>query len=308
MADRLPPLNALRAFEAAARLGSFAKAAEELHVTAAAVSHQVKQLEDSLGVHLFRRLPRGLVASEAAVAAQPLLADAFRTMGDAVERMRSRQMAGRLTITVSPAFAVWLIPLLEGFRERYPDIDLLLDATDQLVDLRRDRKDIGIRYGQGSYPGLFSERISVEREEFPVCSPLLLEGAHPLRTPEDLRHHRLLHVEWWGDSEQERWPGWKMWLKAAGVEDVDWRKGLKFTNASLAIQAAREGHGVALGSSLTVAHDLRAGRLVRPFELAIGMPDTFGYYLVCLEGEETRPKIAAFRDWVKQDLSAQLAG
>jgi len=297
----LPPLTSLRAFEAAARHESFAQAADELHVTPAAVSHQVKALESYLGIELFHRKARGLTVTEAGRSAQPLLREGFEQLGEAVLRMRSVQDELRLTVSVGTSFAsMWLVPHLEAFRRRHPDIDVLVDATDETVDLRKRDADIAIRYGGGVYPGLHADHI-VGEAEFPVCSPDLLKGEHPLRTPDDLRYHTLLHDLWWEEEEANLWPSWTSWLRAAGVEGIDATKGPRFSQASLAIQAAVEGHGVALSSMVLAGGELEEGWLVRPFELHIGDPDSFGYYLVTAEGRIKEPKIEAFRTWLLEE-------
>ena len=301
MSINLPPLTSLRAFEAAARHESFAQAADELHVTQAAVSHQVKALESFLGIELFHRKARGLTVTEAGRSAQPLLREGFEQLGEAVLRMRSVKDELRLTVSVGTSFAsMWLVPHLEGFRRRHPDIDVLVDATDDTVDLRKRDADIGIRYGGGKYPGLHADHI-VGEAEFPICSPALLEGPHPLRTPDDLRHHTLLHDLWWEEEEADLWPSWTSWLRAAGVEGIDASKGPRFSQAALAIQATVEGHGVALSSMVLAGGELAEGWLVRPFELHIGDPDSFGYYLVTATERINEPKIAAFRTWLLEE-------
>ncbi len=294
MARKLPPLNALRAFEAAARHLSVSRAAEELNVTPAAVSHQVKALEDHLGVPLFRRLNRAVMLTDAGQLFLPGLRDGFDRLADAVDRARAECETGTLKLSVGPSFAArWLVPRLERFRAGHPDIDVRIDATDRLVDLARGEADLAIRYGPGGYPGLRVDQLLTE-EVFPVCDPRLCEGASPLRQPDDLRHHTLLHVHW--DTGDETWPDWRMWLLAAGVEGVAVTRGPRFSMESLAAQAAVAGHGVALLSSAIVADDLAAGRLCKPFTLSL--PMSFAYYVVSTEAAVEQPKVAAFRDWV----------
>jgi LysR family glycine cleavage system transcriptional activator len=193
MGRRLPPLNAVRAFEAAARHLSFTRAADELNVTQAAVSHQVKGLEDRLGVQLFRRLNRGLLLTDAGGLYMRELEDILDRLEQATERLRSSEAAGLLTVSTGTSFAAkWLVPRLRRFRDRRPDIDVRIDADDALTDFRRDNVDIAIRYGRGVYPGLSSTPL-LQDIVFPVCSPTLIDAAHPLRAPEDLKHHTLLH-------------------------------------------------------------------------------------------------------------------
>ncbi len=298
MKINLPPLTSLRAFEAAARHQSFAQAADELHVTPAAISHQVKALEAFVGVELFHRKARGLIVTEAGRGAQPFLRGGFEQLAEAVQLMRSVKDDLRLTVSVGTSFAsMWLVPHLENFRRLHPDMDVLVDATDKTVDLTKRAADIAIRYGCGDYPGHQVYHI-VNEQEFPVCSPKLFEGLHPLKKPDDLRHHTLLHDLWWEEEESDLWPSWTSWLSAAGVEGINASKGPRFSQSSLAIQAAIDGQGVALGSMVLVANDLAEGWLVRPFELDIGDPDCFAYFLLIADQRTDEPKIQAFRNWL----------
>ena len=294
MARKLPPLNALRAFEAAARHLSVTKAAAELNVTPAAVSHQVKALEDQLGMALFRRLNRALMLTDVGQMFLPGLRGGFDRLAEAVDRVRSECETGTLHVSVAPSFAAkWLVPRLDRFRAAHPDIDVRIDANDRIVDLARGEADVAIRYGPGRYPGLRVDQLLTE-EVFPVCDPGLCEGAAPLRQPDDLRRHTLLHVGW--DTRDETWPDWRMWLLAAGVEGVAVTRGPRFSMESMAAQAAVAGHGVALVSSAIVADDLAAGQLCKPFTLSL--PIDFAYYVVSTEVAAEQPKIAAFRAWI----------
>jgi LysR family transcriptional regulator, glycine cleavage system transcriptional activator len=300
MSRRLPPLNALRAFEAAARHLSFTKAAEELHVTQAAISHQVRALEEYLGVQLFRRQNRAVLLTDAAQLSLPRLRDAFDQLAEAVESIRASDSENLLTVSVTPSFAAkWLVPRLDSFRKAYPDLEVRIDASTQLVDFARDNIDAAIRYGSGRYGGLVSELL-MDVEVSPVCSPRLLEGEKPLATPSDLRWHRLLHTDWASQRGEE--PDWRMWLLAAGVRDIDWSKGPQFNDWMLAMQAAIEGQGVVLGRSALVANDIAGGRLVRPFNVSV--PGKFAYYLVYPEPAAKRAKVAAFRDWLTAEATA----
>ncbi len=292
---RLPSLNALRAFEAVARHLSLTRAAEELHVTPAAVSHQIKALEADLGLPLLRRARREFFLTEAAQAGLPALREAFDLLGEAVERMRSERPDRLLTISVLPSFAVsWLVPRLSRFKAQHPEIDVRLDTTDRVVDLRREAIDLGIRFGAGDYPGLQVDRL-LDEEIFPVCSPALLDGPHPLRTPEDLRHHTLLHVDWTPFIEETS--DWKLWLMAAGLEQVvDVSRGPRFSHTNLALQAATHGQGVVIGSRALAEDDLAAGRLVRPFGMSV--PVNFCYFVVTTPAAARLPKVAAFKDWL----------
>jgi len=294
MARRLPSLNALRAFEAAARHESFTAAAAELNVTQGAVSHQVKALETALGVKLFARERQRLALGEAGRAYLEIVRDAFDRLALGTERLLQRQRAGALTLTTSPNFAAkWLVHRLGRFAEAHPEIDLRVSASLHHVDFTRDEIDLAIRHGDGHWPGLDVTRLCAE-EVFPVCSPALLAGRNPLRKPPDLARHPLLHV----DSQDE----WQRWLAAAGAEGVDTRRGAVFNQASMAIDAAIDGHGVALARSALAAWDLAAGRLVRPFAAALAVP--YAYWIVCPRATAKLPKIAAFRDWLLAEAEA----
>jgi LysR family glycine cleavage system transcriptional activator len=288
MARRLPPLNALRVFEAAARHLSFTRAAEELNVTQAAVSHQIKGLEARLGLKLFHRLNRALLLTDQGQAYFPPVRDALDTLAQATERLGATDTAGRLTVSTLVSFAAnWLVPRLGRYRALHPEIDVRITTSDFLVEFAREDVDLAIRYGGGDWRGLDAARLMTE-EVFPVCSPGLLDRGPPLRDPSDLRHYTLLHDEMRED--------WRMWLMAAGATDIDATRGPSFSNSNLVVQAAIAGEGVALGRSVLVADDLDAGRLVRPFEMSL--PGEFAYYVVCPEATAGRPKIEAFRDWL----------
>jgi LysR family glycine cleavage system transcriptional activator len=298
MSPRLPPLNALRAFEAAARHLSFTKAAAELHVTQAAISHQIRTLEEHLGVPLFQRRNKAVLLTEAGQLCLPGVRDGFARLAEAIESVRALESTNILGVTMPPSLAAkWLVPRLEGFRSANPEIEVRIDASTQLVDFARESIDVGIRYGGGSYAGLTAEPL-FETEAFPVCSPQLRKGPRALRTPQDLKWHTLLHTDWLARGDE---PDWRMWLLAAGVRDVDWARGPKFNDGAVAIQAAIEGHGVALGRSALVAGDLKAGRLVRPFRLSVA--SRFRYYLVYPPAAIKRPRVAAFRAWLLAEAS-----
>ena len=300
MATRLPPLKALQAFEAASRYLSFTRAAEELHVTPAAVGQQVKLLEHQLGVALFRREGRQLRLTNAGQACVPELRDAFAKMRTAVDRALEGHSRGVLTLTVEPTFASrWLVRRLEDFREEHPEIDVRLDASPRITDLARGGFDAGIRYGAGRYPGLCVDKL-FDEEVFPVCSPRLLEqtgGRPPLRRLQDLAHRTLLHEDMTGDPH-DPWPDWETWLRAAGVSDVDPTRGPRFSQCNMLIDAAIAGQGVALTGHVLAADDLAAGRLVRPFGAELTTRIEFAYYLVTSPDGSARPKVAAFREWV----------
>jgi LysR family glycine cleavage system transcriptional activator len=293
MRRRLPPLNSLRAFEVVSRHESFRAAAEELHVTAAAVSQQVKALENHLGRKLLRRSSGGYSLTPDALAGLPQLRDAFDQLSSAVATMTS---GGQRLLTVSavPSLAAeWLVPRLHRFREQYPALDVLLHASEELVDFEHSRVDLGIRYGTGSYPGLASERLFVD-EIFPVYSPRMLDGRAPLKKPSDLRGQPLIHTDWTPD--RGHWPGWTDWLRAAGVTGIDVTKGLRSSDGALVIQAAIGGQGVALGSKALVLEHLAAGRLIRPFKLSL--VTDFAYYVVCAKARADEPDLRAIRTWL----------
>src|ERR1043166_1889835 len=267
MNGHLPPLSALRAFEAAARLKSFSKAAEELNVTPAAVSHQIHALEEDLGVQA------------------------------PVRRLRAHNDTGTLTVTASPSFAAkWLVVRLHRFQERWPQIDVRISATDNVIDLSAGDFDLAIRYGSGRYPGLHVEPL-LKNEVFPACSPRLLESGPPLKTPDDLKRHALIHDQ--AVDRDPLAPSWPMWLKAAGVTGFNGTSGITYNASYLALDAAIAGHGVVLATSTIAAADIAAGRLVRLFSLAL--PDLFSYYIVTAPGALERAKVKAFRDWLRQE-------
>ena len=301
MSQRLPSLNALRAFEAAARQLSLTKAARELNVTPAAVSHQVKALEADLGVSLLRRVKGEFVLTEAAQTALPLLSASFDQIAEAARRLREDQAQHFLTISVGATFAAnWLVRRLGALKAAFPEIEVRLQTTEEMADFARDGVDVAIRFGAGEYPGLEAIRL-FDEEIFPVCSPALLERG-PLDDPADLAGHTLLQVEWnWALTKGEPLD-WQMWLRAAGAAEVDGLRGPRFSHASLALQAALAGQGLALGSESLVGDDLAAGRLVRPFDVAL--PVNFAYYLVYPEDTAERPKIANFRQWIVAEVAA----
>ena len=294
MVRRLPSLNALRAFEAAARLLSFKRAAEELHVTPAAISHQIKALEEELGQALFRRLNRMLLLTDAGQLLLPGVGEGFDRLAEAVRRLEQTRSFGTLVVSVAPSFASkWLVPRLERFTAAHPDVDVQVSANMTPVDLHREPVDVAIRFGFGRYPGLTVVKLFDEAVA-PLCAPHLLDGEPPLGRPEDLRHHTLLH----DDSARidVTAPDWRMWLRAAGVEGVDATRGPHFSFADHAMQAAIEGVGVVLGRVALAERDLAAGRLVMPF--ALSLPIDPAYYMLATESSLRSPIVAAFRDWV----------
>lgn len=293
MDQRLPPLSALRAFEAAVRHESFSRAADELFVTHGAVSRAIRQLEENLGQPLFRRTTRRVTPTAMGLTYAVEVRAVLDRLMSATVRARAHATVGALTVSTLDSLASkWLLPRLQDFRSNHPDIDVRLSTADGLVDFVHDDIDIAIRYGKGSYPGLSSEYLLGE-EMFPVCSPALLDGLVPLDGPQDLVHHPLIHDVFHID--------WKMWLTAAGVSFDEPLRGPTFSNAGYGIQAAVQGDGVALGRSTLVTDDLAAGRLVQPFDLTLA--DDHAYYVVYPPETLEIPKVKAFRDWVLAQAS-----
>jgi LysR family glycine cleavage system transcriptional activator len=291
MRRRLPSLNALKAFEATARQESFTKAAHELCVTQGAVSQQVKGLEDELGVRLFRRERQRLVITDAGRSYLEVVRDAFDRLGMGTERLLQRQKSGTLTITTSPNFAAkWLVHRLGRFSEAHPEIDLRVSASLQHIDFAREDIDLAIRHGDGQWPGMHVTRLCTE-ELFPVCSPQLLKGRGALRSPRDIKHHTLLHTNSTSD--------WTSWLGRVNVDGVDFKRGIVFNQASIAIDAAVDGQGIALARTALASWDLIAGRLVRPFPQALEAP--YAFWIVCPKSAADLPKIATFRSWLLKE-------
>jgi LysR family glycine cleavage system transcriptional activator len=294
--QELPPLNALRAFEAAARHLSFTRAAAELFVTQAAVSHQMKALESHVGVKLFRRLPRRLLLTDEGQAYAREVSDAFTRLAAATARLREpdARAARLLTVSVVPSFAArWLVPRLGRFRRRHPEIDVRVSPQSEAADFARDDVDVGIRYGGGRYPGLRSDRL-LDDELFPVCSPRL---AAKLRTPRDLRHQVLLHDETHED--------WRTWLTSAGVAgEVDASRGPIFTDASMLLEAATGGQGVALGRRVLAGDALARGRIVRAFPRVPALPSNRAYFVVAPRATAEQARIRAFREWLLEEAGA----
>ncbi len=295
MSRRLPPLTALRAFEAAGRHVSFARAAEELHVTAAAISQHIKLLEETLGLELFRRGAQ-LALTDAAREALPLLTDAFDRLERACERLRAGGDEGPLVVSLAPSFASrWLIPRLQRFEAAHPGIELRLSATTRLVSFEAEGVDAAIRYGNGRYPGLHAERL---RAEFvvAVAAPRLAEG---LTAPADLMDAVLLHNQAMGwDSS---FPDWPNWLRDAGLTVDRPLKIRQFGDAALVMEAALAGLGVALIWRTLIEEDLTAGRLKALFS---AVPVANAYHLVCPHKNLHKPNVAAFRSWIKSEMES----
>jgi LysR family glycine cleavage system transcriptional activator len=293
-------LNGLRAFEAAARHLSFTQAAAELNVTQTAISHQIKRLEDELGIRLFVRNNRSLALTPQARDYLPLVRAAFDDLRLATERLVRKTNGKVLTVsTIASLAAKWLLPRLSTFQAAHPDIDVRITTSTGLVDFRRDDVDAAIRYGRGHWPGVHAEWLMAD-ELFPVCSPALLQGNKPLHTPEDLAHHTLLHTSGGYDDD------WRLWLTAAGLPAaISKQSGLSFDLIFMTLQAAIDGFGIALGRTSYVQDDIAKGRLVVPFKIAL--PSDAGFYLVSPEGRTDLPKLRAFRQWLKTSLNAVAA-
>ena len=287
MSRRLPPLNALKAFEAAARHLSFTKAAEELFVTQAAISHQIKTLEEFLGLKLFLRRNRSLLLTEEGQGYYQDIRSIFSAVCEATERLIARSAKGTLTVTMQPSFAIqWLVPRLMLFSQLHPEIDVRIKAVDQDDGTLVDDVDIAIYYGDGHWPELQLYKLHSEYR-IPVCAPSLLQGK-TLQVPEDLAGFTLLH-----DGSRR---DWGRWLHDTGVSIPNAGQGPIFSHSAMVLQAAVLGQGVALGHSLLARPEIRAGRLICP------LPQTLvshnAYYLVMAPGHDTLGKVAAFRDWI----------
>ncbi len=299
---RLPPLNALRAFEAAARHLNFSRAADELSVTPGAVSQQIQNLEEYVGVALFKRTPKGLLLTDAAQMALPALREAFDRLAEAASLLTAAVDGRRLTLTAPPSFAAkWLVPRLKRFEEAYPQIDVWLSADMDIVDFAAGEVDLAIRYGGGRYAGVEIQKLLSETV-IPVVSPGLM-NENPLRSPEDLAHHTLLHDG--SPNADESCPDWSMWLAARGVKGVDGTRGPRFNQSSLVIEAAIGGRGVALAKQTLAQDDLDAGRLVAPFQIATAVD--FAYYLVHPKAKGRLPQVKAFVSWISGEAQAHEA-
>jgi len=294
-------LGALWTFAVAARHLSFARAASELDVTPAAVSSQIRAFEERLGTRLFFRTSRTMQLTRAGEELLASTSAALRTIDEALRRAAGATHRETLAVSSGSSFAAkWLVPRLPKFRRKFPDIDMRIDISDMLADFRREEIDVAIRFGNGVYPGLRADRLFVE-DVFPICSPKLLAGPLPLREPDDLRHFTLIHLDWY--AQDDIWPDWRMWLLAAKADKPDPTRGLHFSQSIMALQAAVDGQGVALGNTSLVGDDLAAGRLVRPFDLSLKIASDFAYYLVVPKTKADRPMIKAFREWMLSEIT-----
>jgi len=288
MSKRLPPLNALKAFESAARHLSFTKAAEELFVTQAAVSHQIKSLEGYLSIKLFHRKNRALLLTEEGQSYFQDLREIFIHLQEATNRLVAMGAKGAITIATPPTFASqWLVPRLHEFSVLHSDIDVRIKAVDLDDGFLDDSVDIAVFYGKGHWPGLHITKLLSEYLT-PMCSPLLLQRTSGLRKLQDLAHHTLLH-----DNTRN---AWKNWLKAFDVKDINVNQGPIFSHTMLVLQAASMGHGVALSDTVLAKQDIDSGRLVCPFDERI--ESKFSHYLVCKEHQADQSKIKIFSEWM----------
>jgi LysR family glycine cleavage system transcriptional activator len=291
VSPRLPSLNGLRAFEAAARHLSFTQAASELNVTQTAISHQIRRLEEELGIRLFIRKNRALALTPKARDYLPGVRAAFNDLRLATDRLLRKDEDNVLTVSTLASLAVkWLLPRLSTFQEAHPKIDVRITTSANLVDFRGGDVDAAIRYGRGNWDGVRADWLMAD-ELFPVCSPALLTGKRPLKTPDDLRDHVLLHTS--GSNSDD----WRLWLTAAGLpNDISKEHGITFDLSLMTVQAAVDGIGVAMGRTSYVQDDIAKGRLVVPFNITL--PADAGFYLVSPEAAADPPKLKAFREWL----------
>ncbi|MBN8445793.1 MAG: transcriptional regulator GcvA [Gammaproteobacteria bacterium] len=288
MARRLPPLNALKAFETAARHLSFTKAAEEMFVTQAAISHQIKALEDHLGLKLFMRKNRSLLLTEEGQGYFLDIKEIFLQLHEATEKLLARGAKGALTVSLPPSFAIqWLVPRLSLFSDLNPDIDVRIRAVDSDEGSLTDDVDVAIYYGRGSWRNLHADKLHTEYL-VPVCSPMLLNRSKPLGEAADLRFHTLLH-----DGTRD---AWKSWFTSQGFKHFNVNQGPIFSHSAMVLQAAIHGQGVALAHNVLARPDINSGRLIVPFNHVLQSKDA--YYLVCRDNQTELGKIAAFRQWM----------
>ncbi len=297
MRIELPPLNGFHVFECAARHLSFTRAAKELYVTQAAVSQQIKQLEQNLGFKLFHRLTRQLALTDEGKRLAEEVRTSLTRLVDVINELQEDEDNGVLALSILPSFAMkWLIPRLNDFNQKHPEILLHFHTEMRMADFMTDKVDMAIRYGRGGYEGL-NVTYMMKDEIFPVCSPQLLEKSEPIHQPEDLLNHVLLYY-----IEQDQLPiphrDWVTWFNAAGVNvtDVDFNEGMAFSATHIVLEAAITGTGIALGRTALVSEDLAAGRLVRLFDYHVQSQNA--YYIVSPEAIAETFKIKTFREWL----------
>lgn len=291
---RLPPLKSLQAFEAAGRHLSFTEAARELNVTPGAISQQIRMLENFLEARLFKRMNRVIVLTDDGHLFLPFISGGFEQFSEAVAMLREKSSEGPLTITSAPSFvSKWLIPRLAKFKSEHPGIDVRIDTSDRLVDFKHEDIDVGIRFGNGVYPELDTVYL-FSFDLIPVCAPELMRQGDGLKTISDLKNHTLLHSNY--DEIDPGFPDWAMWLKVVEADDVDAGHGIYFNQSDLLFQAAVDGQGVALLANVMADPEIRAGRLVQPFETRL--PVKLNYHLVTSPAKARIAKVASFRDWI----------
>lgn len=299
---RLPPLRSLQAFEAAARSSSFIDAAQELNVTPAAISHQIKTLEAHLGVELFHRLARGVEPTAAARELLPDVAKGFSHFGRAIGAVSGGTLAGRLAVSTMPSFAaLWLVPRLGSFLDAFPEVDFRCRSSPIPADLHRGEADLRIPFGRGHYPG-FVTRLLMTDSVFPVCAPTLL-NRRPLRSVADLRHHVLLQDI--AETRSEPPESWARWLRGVGAASALSSRLVEFNDSFLITEAAVQGQGVALGRMSLVREHLGTGRLVRPLKLSL--PSEYAYYTVTTEAGAETPRVKAFLRWIEDEVARDTA-
>lgn len=293
----IPGTRALRTLEAAGRHLNFTRAADELGLTPAAVSYQIKEIEDQLGLVLFIRTSRSIRLTKAGELVLEASAEALDVLGRAVARARRMERsASQLRVSADAQFAAkWLMRRVESFSATHSDIELRFDISSDLRDFEQDDVDVGIRFGAGKYAGLAAHRL-FDNMIGPVCSPTLLRAGQPINGPHDLLRYTLAHIEW--EHRGIVWPNWRMWMAAAGVDDFDDSRTVVFGSSSELVQAALEGSAVVLAEFAMVSGDLAEGRLVRPLELSLRIAPEFAYFLVYPLSAEDDPRIVAFRDWI----------
>jgi LysR family glycine cleavage system transcriptional activator len=285
----------LRAFDASARQLSFTRAAEELFVTQAAISHQIKALEEYLGLKLFMRKNRSLLLTEEGQSYYLDIKDIFNSLNDATEKLLARGTKGSITVSLQPSFAIqWLVPRLQAFNIRHPDIDVRIKAVDQRDNSLTEDVDVAIYHGRGQWLNLHADKLHTEYL-IPVCSPLLLNGKKPLNTVNDLTQHSLLH-----DASRR---DWKRWFKQVGVKGVNVNHGPIFSHSAMVLQAAIHGQGIALANSVLAKPDIDSGRLICPFNDVLVSKNSF--YTVCRENQMEIGKIASFRQWMLDTVESE---
>lgn len=301
MPTQLPPINNLHAFESAARHLSFQKAADELHVTASAISQRIRSLETQLGTALFKRLTRAVILTETGQTLAVELREAFGIIGKALNRIENKATNNVLTVSTTTSFAEkWLLPHLPDFNDKFPEMDVRVFSLDKLTDFTSDGVDVAIRFGGGNYPGLISESLS-EKEYLPVCSPELITDSKPLKKLSDLKNFTLIHTHWLQEAQAA--PSWEQYFKAANIDNFDYAKQLSFSVETLGIRAAIEGQGVALAHEMLIANDLSSGTLIKPLGDSIKVSSKFNYYIVYPDEMEMSTKVALFREWLLSELN-----